>query len=471
MATSGETKRLTEEVQATDGGTFNSKPKLSKKKSKEAAVAWLTQHGQMWKFCGYGFFKALKFFEAFFVFVLLNWGLNLFEIGLLKSVEQFAQYALEVPAGMLADRTGKKTIILVCFVLYIISFGLYAYGAHWITLVLAAGFYGFGGACRSGTHKAIILHWLKIQDHEGYDYSQLVTFAFGRTRGYAMIGAALSSFIGFFLITYFKSPGYLFGLSTVPYVVDFIVVASYPAELDTENEHVRRHSLSEQCSMLVDALKDKDTAQVVMSTALFNAVHHSLKDYIQPLLMVNLNPIAAALGYPLSEAEQGTGIHLALAVSYTVFYLLSSVSAQHASMMLSCCGVKLSHLQAGDICFDVLGLVLLLVGLCQYVNQPVFLFFLYAILYIAHSTRKPIMMHALKNAMDQNQQASILSVQATVKTTLIFIFAPTFGYVAHHYGLTDLFLCLPVVLLLINRLFLAGADFAPGSSKKLDQQV
>ena len=128
------------------------------RRSEDDARRFIEKDNLVLRFCLYGAIKNLQFFEAFLIIILIDWGYNLFQIGLLQSIIHAFTYIFEVPSGVIADQFGKKNELLLCFVFYIISFVLYALGELSFTLlVFASVFYGLGEAFRSGTHKAMIM--------------------------------------------------------------------------------------------------------------------------------------------------------------------------------------------------------------------------------------------------------------------------------------------------------------------------
>ena len=67
---------------------------------------------QIKKFCLYGFFKNLTFFEPYLLIYLMGLGLSLFEVGLLFAIREAITYVFEVPSGIIADHYGKKKELL-----------------------------------------------------------------------------------------------------------------------------------------------------------------------------------------------------------------------------------------------------------------------------------------------------------------------------------------------------------------------
>ena len=183
------------------------------------------------KFCFYGLIKNLKFFEPFLIIYLLSMNLSLFSIGVLYSIREITNYIFEVPSGIFADHYGKRTELMLCFVLYIISFVFFFIGGKFYVLCLAFVFFGLGEAFRSGTHKAIIMSYL-----EERDWFSFKSFVYGRTRSFSMIGSAISSFVSVIFLFGFNNLRLLFLFCIVPYIADFLLIASYPKRFNEKTE-------------------------------------------------------------------------------------------------------------------------------------------------------------------------------------------------------------------------------------------
>ena len=67
------------------------------------------------KFKLYGFFKNLQFFEPFLLLIFLNWGIGLFEIGMLFFIQELIIYIFEIPSGIFADALGRRKTLASSF--------------------------------------------------------------------------------------------------------------------------------------------------------------------------------------------------------------------------------------------------------------------------------------------------------------------------------------------------------------------
>ncbi len=186
-----------------------------------------SQKVMLWKFCAYGFLKNLQFFEPFLYLFLLHKGLEFVQIGLLISVRALSAYVLEIPTGIIADMTGRRRTMVLCFLSYIASFVLFSLGGTFAAFVPAMLLFGAGEALRSGTHKAMIMQHL---DEEGLD--SLKVHYYGRTRAVAQLGLAVSAPLAAVIVYLSGDYGIVFWATTVPYVAGLLLILTYPRVLD-----------------------------------------------------------------------------------------------------------------------------------------------------------------------------------------------------------------------------------------------
>ena len=81
--------------------------------------------------------------------------------------------------------------------------------------------------------------------------------------------------------------------------------------------------------------------------------------------------------------------------------------------------------------------------------------------------RRPITVDYLGDIMSKDQRATILSVEALLRSFLVIIFAPLFGYVAEVYSIEVLFLWLGIFILFLNFFLLRGDN----KIKKNDSEI
>jgi len=115
------------------------------------------------RFSLYGFLKNQQYYEPFLLLAFLEKGLSFFEIGILISFREICVNLIEVPSGVLADLYGRRRSMMLAFSAYIISFIIFGASDVFWQLFAAMFFFAIGEAFRSGTHKAMIFTFLRME--------------------------------------------------------------------------------------------------------------------------------------------------------------------------------------------------------------------------------------------------------------------------------------------------------------------
>ncbi|MCJ7735390.1 MAG: MFS transporter, partial [Anaerolineales bacterium] len=150
----------------------------------------IKKDSMFYRFSLYGFLKNLRFFDPFILLIFRSYGLSFLQIGLLYSIRNIATNFLEIPTGVLADSFGRRKAMITSFISYIFSFLILYLLVDFWSLALAMILFAFGEAFRSGTHKALILEYLKINQ-----ISDLKVAYYGLTRSASQFGSAINALI------------------------------------------------------------------------------------------------------------------------------------------------------------------------------------------------------------------------------------------------------------------------------------
>ena len=170
-----------------------------------------------YRFSLYGFLKNLRLFDPFLVLFFREAGLSFLQIGLLYSIRDLATSILEIPTGVFADGFGRRKAMVMAFVSYIISFAIFFAVPSFGTYAFAMLLFAAGEAFRTGTHKALILEYLKLNDMQAYKVAY-----YGRTRAASQLGSAINSLLAAALVFYTGSYRFIFVATTMPYVLDLL---------------------------------------------------------------------------------------------------------------------------------------------------------------------------------------------------------------------------------------------------------
>jgi MFS family permease len=378
------------------------------------------------RFALYGFLKNLRFFEPFIILFFRDGGLSFLQIGSLYSIRDLVTNLFEIPTGIFADAFGRRLSMIAAFISYICSFIIFYSVANFYLYAVAMIFFAFGEAFRSGTHKALILEHLKLNQMEN-----LKVAYYGRTRSASQLGSAVNSLIAAALVFYTGDYRTMFLASTVPYVLDLVNLMTYPRALD--GELVRPHSMGAVFAQVKTTLKafwaifaDRHATRAIMNSASFTAFFKSTKDYLQPILNT------FALSLPLLVALENTKRSAVIVgIVYFVIYLLTSYASRSAAKVSErfanvCQAVNLIYLGGAAALF--------MAGVASWQNLALLSILVFLGLYVLQNLRKPMTVAVISDQISNQVMASGLSTEAQFTTILMVIMAPILGALADRFG-------------------------------------
>ncbi len=399
---------------------------------------------QYYKFCAYGFLKNLRFFEPFLYLFFLEKGLNYLQIGMLITVREVLRNVLEIPTGILADMLGRRRTMITAFAFYIISFGVFYGTSSYGLFVVAMLFYSAGDAFRSGTHKAMIFEYLRLRGWE-----EMKVDYYGHTRSWSQMGSALSSLLAAGIVFWSGDYAGAFLFSTVPYLLDLLLLASYPKALDGE---VRRgegwrslwQSFREILSEIVSAFSRRLTRRALTNIALFSGTFRAVKDYYQPVLAA----LAASLAIHYHHAGGKQISAVIIGIFYFFLYLATSYSSRHAGSITRRRGSLpevLNHsLLAGLALVVTAGLFFLLPGRWQWLAVLPF-----TAMYMLENVRRPVGVAYVSTVFPSGILATVLSTESQVRSLFAAAIAPAAGYLVDRTGVGEGLAIIAALLILL----------------------
>ena len=376
------------------------------------------------KFCAYGFLKDLRFYEPFLMLFFLEKGLSFLQIGTLYAAREVFINVTEIPSGIVADTLGRRKTMVASFVAYIVSFLVFYFSRDYWSLFLAMALYAFGDAFRTGTHKAMIFDYLKKRNQQ-----HLKTHYYGHTRSWSQRGAAVSALIAAGLVYWRGSYAPVFLFTIIPYVLDLLLILSYPRELDgprnTSTKTVREE-FRDVFRSLVSSMKKPATLRAISNQALYTGYYKACKDYLQPILK------AFAVGLPVLiglAAQERTAI--ITGVVYSLLFMLTSAAARRSGALadrFSNLATPLNRTLMIGISFGLVS------GVAYVLGVPAVAIALYIGIYVTENARKPMGIAYVSERMNQESLASALSVESQVETLfaagialLLGLFSTLFG--------------------------------------------
>jgi len=199
------------------------------------------------------------------------------------------------------------------------------------------------------------------------------------------------------------------------------------------------------------SFKKRKLRKGILSTSSYDAIYKSIKDYIQPIIKIFIVIIIVSFGLESTGFSNDDLMIIFLGVMYTIFYIFSSISSMNAYRVKNWFkGAK----RAMDILYYLFAGILLLISIFIWRNIPIVVIFIFLFIYVFENIRRPLGVDYLGDLMKKDQRATMLSVEAQIKSFLVFIFAPLFGLIAD-YSIPLLFGILAGIMVLVN-LFLQG---------------
>ena len=397
----------------------------------------------------YGFLKNLRFFEPFLILFFLEKELSFVQIGTLYAVREIATNLLEIPTGFLSDALGRRRTMMASFLFYIFSFLVfYKCYSFWILLV-AMVLYAVGEAFRTGTHKAMIFDYLKNQG-----WTDQKVYYYGHTRSWSQFGSAISSLLAAGIVVLSGNYHTVFLFAILPYLLDLILIASYPKSLDGPVYKLERRKLLLRFRHLLrtfwDTFKNPATLKIANSLSLHSGYFKAVKDYLQPILQT------LALGLPiflLYDDKQRSS--LVIGVVYFLIYLITSFSSRYAGKVAS----YFSNLQNPLNLTISIGLLSgVMSGVAYYFGWPGFAIVFFIMIYIIENLRKPIGIGHFADNIEDDILAVALSAQSQMSTLWGAFIAISIGALVDWLGVGLGIFFVSVLLLLLSFLFKLKKD-------------
>ncbi len=377
----------------------------------------------LFRFSLYGFLKNQRYYDPFLILAFLEKGLSFFQIGILIGFREICTNLFEIPSGAVADLYGRRRAMIFSFCAYIASFATFALSESFAILFMAMFFFGLGDAFRTGTHKAMIFDWLRMQDRLDEK-----TKVYGFTRSWSQMGSALSVLIAGALVFYRGNFIDIFWYSIIPYGINIINFLGYPRQLDGNRDS--EFSLKAVASLLGKALKTAvlfpPLRRLVFEGMGFEGMYKASKDFLQPIL--KQTAIALPVLLVLDDSKRAA---LLVAGVYFALYMLSSFASRNSH--------RLSDWRGGEEgasqlmwWMDLVLFALLIPAL--WFNWLPAVIGLFVGLAILQNFWRPVLISRFDAQSTPDMGATVLSIEAQAKSLATIIFAPLLGWLVDAFG-------------------------------------
>lgn len=319
--------------------------------------------------------------------------------------------------------------MIFSFLSYIASFIIFYFFPVFSIYIIAMIFFAFGEAFRTGTHKAMILEYLKIKkiEHLKVEY-------YGFTRSWSQKGSAISSLIAGAIVFYSGQYKFVFLASIVPYLLELVLMISYPTELNGEIKKVQKHNFladvfqnsKETSANFLKIFHNPALRKSLLNSALYDSLFKSVKDYIQPVMQFY------ALSLPIFLFIKDKRDTILIAIIYFVLYLLTSTASKNSGKFMR----KFQSLaKAINVSFIIGVFFVILAGLFYLLDLKLISVIFFILLFVSQNLRRPMNVGYISETIPSKVMASGLSAESQLKTLIIAILAPLMGFLSDNFGI------------------------------------
>ncbi|MFC1917644.1 MFS transporter [Chloroflexota bacterium] len=368
------------------------------------------------RFSLYGFLKNQRYFEPFIILFFLQQGLSFTQIGFLVAFRELAINLMEIPSGAVADLFGRRRSMMISFVSYIISFAIFGFCRDYWHFFIAMSFFAIGEAFRTGTHKAMIFTWLRIEGRLDEK-----TKVYGYTRSWSKIGSAVSTVLAVAFVLLTNNYSYVFFFAIIPYLAGLINFTTYPRELEGQpGEKVSiRDVVIHLWGCIHDALVIRRLRRLLVESMSFGGVYKAVEDYLQPVVknMVLLLPIFITWGETRRSA-------IMIGVVYVILYLVSAYASRNSHRLASYAGGEEGGSRLLWKALFILYLALIPLLFFSYYYLAVIGFIILSLLL---NIWRPILVSRFDAYASETKGATVLSIRSQASSVSTMFIAPVLG--------------------------------------------
>jgi hypothetical protein len=278
---------------------------------------------------------------------------------------------------------------------------------------------------RTGVHKAMIYHYLRVNGKE----DQKVNY-YGHTRSWSQMGTAISSLLAGILVLYSDSYRIIYLASIVPYVLDLILLISYPSYLDGERKILSGRRILKEFKEVTGnfwkSLKTWKMFRTMTNSALYDGYYSAIKDYFQPLLKT------LALAIPIfAYLNDQDRIAVTVGIFYFIAYMLTALASRKSEKL-----VDLFHDPFKPMNFTLIAgfSVGIIAGAFFLLDWMVASAVAFILVLIIENLRKPIGVALVAELSHESAYATVLSTNSQAKSLFSALLALLIGFLAEYFN-------------------------------------
>lgn len=370
-------------------------------------------------FYWYTFFSFLAFTLPIYTLLFLSVGISFSELAIIIIGFNIATVLFEIPSGMVADKYGRKTTLMLSKIFFIIGIGLIAFFPNYYIFILGWSICGIAYSFNSGADTAYLYDTLKDKNKED-EYKRINGKVFA-IRSFAM---GFASPIGGFVADHYGlvTPFFLLLISSILALTTvFFFKEPKSGKVKEDKSYAMLFGTAAK-----KILEDKIVLIVVMLySVIFTMIvsgHYYTQAYLQDILSLDLKYFG---------------------VLYALLLFLTALASYYAHKLDKIWGVKLTF-----------GLIIAAVSFDFFTKYafpilPVFIF-ASALNNFSYGLLVPLFNDIVNKRIDSFNRATVISLASFISGAFIFTLNPFFGYISDKFGILRLYLTLSGIVFIIS---------------------
>ncbi len=343
-------------------------------------------------------------------------GLNLLEINLLNLIYMSSIFILEIPTGALADRFGRKKLVMIGLLIKSIGFSIYYCSNTFPFFMTAEVVIAMGFACISGALEGLIVNLMKTKDSYPLIFKRAETSQLGIALG-VVVGAYLGQ-------TNLATPWLMTAIFSFILSLVFIILFS----------------------------KYKEDRVVIERVNMFKLASKGVKLGMKSKGIMSISLLAAALALTIQALNMYWSIFLKeehfLEIKYMGYVFLAIVSFNYLGTQLANRWQKKLKNPAKSIILSLFLTSLSILLCCLFSGLNSFLLF-FLLHEIGRGIFKPLSRTYLNNLIDDKYRSTILSLESMIVKIGAGLGLLLSGLLANSYGIVISWLLSAIVLIIV----------------------
>jgi len=265
------------------------------------------------------------------------------------------------------------------------------------------------------------------------------------------MGSAISSLIAASIVFYSGNYTSIFIYSSIPYLLDLILISTYPNSLDNKSIQFNwsqiKIKFKEVIKDFIFSFKNTQILKAIVNLSSHGGFHKAIKDYLQPVIQTLALSIPIMLAFTDKQKSA-----LLIGVFYFFIYLLTSYSSNKAGKLKD----KLKSIELALNFTLYIGFIFaVLSGIFFHKGFYFISVLFYTGIYLVENIRNPIGVAYVSELYKDEILATALSANSQAKSLIAALIAPILGLIADKFGIGIGLSTLALMLIISTPMYLA----------------